>query len=137
MVAWSPDGQWVAYAAVESGLVNPDTAFQAAWDNPAVAGRRIYLMSPGNGAHTPLNGGDAFQDAPLWSEDGATLYYVQRQDQYLVLMAFDLKSSQAQAVAGAFEALPETAGSFGQLDAAALLSRRPAPGATPTPGTCG
>jgi hypothetical protein len=127
----------VAYAAVEAGQVDPDMAYRAAWDNPAVAGRRVYLMSPGNGEHTLLNAGDAFQDAPLWSEDAATLYYVQRQDQYLLLMAFDMRSAQALPVPGAYEVLPETAGSFGQLDLEPLLSRRPAPGATPTPGNCG
>jgi sugar lactone lactonase YvrE len=133
VVDWSPNGQWVAYAAVEAGQVNPDLAYRAAWDNPAVAGRRVYLMNPGNGVHTLLNAGDAFQDAPLWSDDAATLYYVQRQDQYLLLMAFDMSSAQAQPVPGAYEVLPETAGSFGQLDVEPLLSRRPAPGAARAP----
>jgi Tol biopolymer transport system component len=137
MLAWSPDGQWVAYAAVDAGQVNPDTAYQATWDNPAVAGRRIYLMTPGNGRHVRVNDGETFQDAPLWSEDGATLYYVERQGQELVLMAFDVKTGQAQPVPGARQALPEAAGYYGQLDVDALLARRPAPTATPTPGRCG
>lgn len=135
IVAWSPRGDWIAYAAVPADETGPEWADWMSWDNPAVAGRRIYLLDAASGRWHRLNDAQTFQDAPLWSEDGRVLYYVERQGDSLVLMAADPVSGAAQAVPGARQPLPEVAGYYGQTDLDELLEYRPggrlAPGASP------
>ena len=131
IVAWSPRGDWVAYAAVPSEETGSDLADWMSWDNPAIAGRRIYLLDPATGEHYRLNDADAFQDAPLWSDDGAVLYYAERQDDALVLMAAELGTGRSQLVPGATIPLPEVAGYYGQSDLDALLALRPGGQAAP------
>jgi dipeptidyl aminopeptidase/acylaminoacyl peptidase len=131
IVAWSPRGDWVAYAAVPAEETGPELADWMSWDSPAIAGRRIYLLDPATGEHYRLDGGDAFQDAPLWSDDGAVLYYAERQGDELVLMAAELATGRSEPVPGARQPLPEVAGYYGQSNLDALLALRPGGTATP------
>jgi hypothetical protein len=133
IVAWSPRGDVIAYAAVSAVQTDDQLADLMTWDNPAIAGRRIYLLDPDAGKQGRLNTTESFQDAPLWSEDGLTLYYVERQGDNLVVMAADPTTGQAKPVEGARESLPEFVGYYGQSDLDALLALRPGSTVTPTP----
>ncbi|GIK40184.1 MAG: hypothetical protein BroJett011_40170 [Chloroflexota bacterium] len=133
IVAWSPKGNWIAYAAVPASQTSPEWADLMTFDNPAIAGRRIYLLDPTTGQTHRLNTGETFQDAPLWSDDGTVLYYVERQGSHLILMAADPASGQSQAVPGASLALPELVGYYGQSDLDALLALRPGGGLSAAP----
>lgn len=121
IVAWSPKGDWIAYAAVPAQETGAEWADLMTFANPAIAGRRIYLLDPKSGAQRRLNDTDAFQDAPVWSEDGATLYYVQRDDTAIVLMAADPTTGQATPIATSHQPLPDTVGYYGQSDWEQLL----------------
>ena len=113
IVAWSPRGDVVAYAAGSAVQTGEAFADVSTWDNPAIAGRRVYLLDPDAGKHGRLNDSESFQDAPLWSQDGLTLYYVERQGDSLVLMAADPYTGQAKPVEGAQQPLPEHVGYYG------------------------
>jgi Tol biopolymer transport system component len=123
-VAWSPDGSRIAYAAnpAASADLEPSTI---TFDNPGIAARRIYLLDVAIGATRPLNDVDSFQDAPVWNADGSTLYYIQRVDDSLRLMAADSVSGVATAVEGASEPLPDLAGYYGLFDWSSLLQQIP------------
>ncbi|MFZ4660470.1 MAG: TolB family protein, partial [Caldilineaceae bacterium] len=114
IVAWSPRGDWIAYAAVPANETNAELADWGSFDNPAIAGRRIYLLNPDTGETQRLNNADALQDAPIWSEDGATLYYVQRDGAEVVLMAADPATSQATPIEASRQPLPDYIGYYGQ-----------------------
>jgi WD40-like Beta Propeller Repeat len=124
IVAWSPRGDVIAYAAVSAVQTNEQLADLMTWDNPAIAGRRIYLLDPDTGKQGRLNTAESFQDAPVWSQDGLTLYYVERQGNELVVMAADPTTGQAIPVEDAREPLPGLVGYYGQSDLDELLARR-------------
>lgn len=126
IVAWSPKGDWIAYAAVPAQETGAEWADLMTFANPAIAGRRIYLLDPKSGAPHRLNDDDAFQDAPVWSEDGATLYYVQRDDTVIVLMAADPTTGQATPIETSRQPQPDTVGYYGQSDWEQLLQAIPA-----------
>lgn len=132
-VAWSPRDDVIAYAAVPAEQASVELADLMTWDNPAIAGRRIYLLDPTTAQHGRLNSTETFQDAPLWSDDGLTLYYVERQANDLVLMAAEPATGAAAPVPGARLPLPEYVGYYGQFDPADLLAERPV-GNAATPG---
>lgn len=142
IVAWSPQGNLIAYAAVPAGQTGQEWADLMTWDNPAIAGRRIYLLDPATGQSRRLNQVDSFQDAPVWSNDGAVLYYAEQNGEELQLMAADPTSGLADPVEGAAIPLPEVAGYYGQWQYDFLLEQRPggqlplevAPQAQATPG---
>lgn len=139
-VAWSPTGQWLAYAAVDAAQVDPDRAHDSGWDNPGIAGRRVYLLQPDSGLRLRVDAAESFQDGPHWSADGATLTFVERQGDGLALMAYTLATASTAPMPVALQPLPETAGYFGQLPLDALLAfwpieSRPTP--TPPPQRCG
>jgi len=120
IVDWSPRGNLIAYAAVPAA-----DAGQAAWmafENPAIAGRRVYLLDPTTGRHWRLNDIGTFQDAPTWSDDGAILYYVQREPDTMALMAADPVTGQAQVVEGSRRPAPGAVGYYGQSDWDDLLA---------------
>jgi hypothetical protein len=125
IVAWSPRGDLIAYAAVPAGETGRDLSDWMSFENPAIAGRRVYLLNPAGGRHWRLNDADAFQDAPTWSEDGETLYYVQREEDTMALMATDPASGQAQAVEGSRRPAPGAVGYYGQSNWDDLLAYRP------------
>lgn len=130
IVAWSPQGDRIAYAAVEalppSTYVNDDHCCPVTFANPAIDGRRIYLLEPATGKSWRLNSTDAFQDAPVWSEDGSILYYVERHDDTLVLMQSDPATGMAEVVAGSAHPLPDDGiGYYGQSDWHEILAHRP------------
>jgi Tol biopolymer transport system component len=133
IVAWSPRGDVIAYAAVSAVQTNDQLADLITWDNPAIAGRRIYLLDPDTGKQGRLNTTESFQDALVWSEDGLTLYYAERQGNDLIVMAANPTTGQAKPVEGTREPLPEFVGYYGQSDLDGLLARRPDSRATPTP----
>lgn len=114
IVAWSPAGNWIAYAAVTAAATGPEWAGLMTFDNPAINGRRIYLLDPSTGAYARLNDVEAFQDGPLWHEEGQTLYYVQRHDDTLALMVADVETGVGEVVAGTHRSLPEIVGYYGQ-----------------------
>ncbi len=115
-VAWSPPGDWLAYAAVPASLTGPEWADQTTFDNPAIAGRRIYLLDPTTGQSRRLNQSETFQDAPRWSDDGGTLYYVERQGDAIQTMAANPATGQAEAVPGTSQPLDAAMGYYGQFE---------------------
>lgn len=125
IVAWSPKGDLIAYAATPAEETGEEWANLMTFDNPAIAGRRIYLLDPETGQSRRLNNNGSFQDAPAWSEDGTVLYYAQRQGNQLQVMAADPETGQASAAPGAAIPLPEFAGYYGQSDLDALMAQRP------------
>lgn len=135
IVAWSPKGDLIAYAAVSATVTAGDSAHIASFDNPLIAGRRVYVLDPATGQSHRLNQGKTFQDAPLWSDDGSVLYYAERVGSFIQLMAADPTTGQAQAVPGTAIPLPDYVGYYGQSDLEELLARRPGGelAATPAP----
>ena len=124
MVAWSPRSDWIAYAAVLASATGPEWADWMTFSNPAIAGRRIYLLQPATGEQRRLNTIEAFQDAPLWNEDGSLLYYVQQAGSDVVLMAADPVTGEATVVEASRQPLPERAGFYGQGEWDILLNYR-------------
>ncbi len=122
IVAWSPRGDLIAYAAVPAAETGPDLADWMVFENPAIAGRRVYLLDPATGQHWRLNDADAFQDAPTWSNDGAILYYVEREEDTMALMAADPATGQAWMVEGSRQPAPGAVGYYGQSDWDDLLA---------------
>jgi dipeptidyl aminopeptidase/acylaminoacyl peptidase len=125
VVAWSPQGDLIAYAAVPAEETGEEWADLMTFDNPAIAGRRIYLFSPATGETRRLNETEAFQDGPVWSDDGRTLYYAERRNEQLQLMAAEVATGKAEPVVGAVIPLPEFVGYYGQWDQDTLLAQRP------------
>jgi hypothetical protein len=79
------------------------------------------LPLPGDGStcwtrHWRLNDAETFQDAPTWSDDGAILYYVQREGDTIALLAADPATGQAQVVEGSRRPAPGAVGYYGQSD---------------------
>lgn len=111
-VAWSPDGRFLAYAANPAATSNLEPS-TITFDNPGIAARRIYLLDVASGESRPLNEIDSFQDTPVWNADGSELYYIQRVDDTLQLMAADPLTGAATPVEGAVEPLTEPAGYYG------------------------
>ncbi len=131
IVAWSPQGDLIAYAAVPADQTGPEWADWMVFENLAIAGRRVYLLDPATGRHWRLNDTDTFQDASTWSDDGEVLYYVQREGDTMVLMAADPGTGQAQVVEGSRWPAPGAVGYYGQSEWDYLLAYRPeAPRAT-------
>lgn len=125
IIAWSPSGDWIAYAAVPAAETSAELADWGSFDNPAIAGRRIYLLNPATAETQRLNDADALQDAPTWSEDGATLYYVQRDGVEVVLMAADPATGQAATIEASRQPLPDYIGYYGQGEWDKWLAYRP------------
>ena len=115
-VAWSPAGNLIAVAAVESSQTGIDYADYMGWDNPAIAARRIYVVNPQNGAFQPLTLSDVYEDAPLWNLDGSHLYFVQQADANARLMMFDLETTRLEALPGCEIPMPPSAEYYGQVD---------------------
>lgn len=140
VVAWSPRGDLIAYAAVPAEQTGPEWADLMTFDNPAIAGRRLYLLDPATGHYRRLNEVESYQDAPVWSPDGLRLYYVQRNGEALDLMVANPATGQAQPVPDASQPadlkdpLRPTVGYYGQFGREELLAQIPeAPlGATAT-----
>ena len=122
IVAWSPRGDLIAYAAVPAAETGPDLADWMVFENSAIAGRRVYLLDPATGQHRRLNDTDVFQDAPTWSDDGSILYYVEREEDTMALMAADPTTGQAWMVEGSRQPAPGAVGYYGQSDWDDLLA---------------
>jgi hypothetical protein len=125
IVAWSPRGDWIAYAAVSALDSNSGEADYMGFDNPAILKRHVYLFNPKTHGHHRLNQVDAFQDAPAWSNDGAVLYYVQRDGNDMVLMAANPSTGEAQVIEGTRQPAPYAVGYYGQSNWDELLACRP------------
>ncbi len=115
-VAWSPAGNLIAVAAVETSQTGTDYADYMGWDNSAIAARRIYVVNPQNGAFQPLTLSDVYEDAPLWNLDGSRLYFVQQADATARLMMFDLETTRLEALPGCEIPMPPSAEYYGQVD---------------------
>jgi hypothetical protein len=133
IVAWSPRGNWIAYAAIRTSDTSRDLAYWMSFENPAILARRIYLLDWKTGQHWQLNSANTFQDAPTWSADGKTLYYVQREGDAMVLMAADPATGRAQAIPGAQQPVPSGVGYYGQSQWNDLLEYRPEAPHVPVP----
>jgi hypothetical protein len=133
IVAWSPKGDVIAYAALPAAEAKSDLADWMSFENPAIAGRRVYLLDPFSGRYGRLNDADAFQDAPTWSEDGEVLYYVQREGESMILMAGDPVTGRAQPIEESRRPAPEAVGYYGQSDWSDLLAYRPGAPRAPMP----
>jgi Tol biopolymer transport system component len=125
IVAWSPRGDVIAYAALPAAETGSDLADWMSFENPAIAARRVYLLDPATGEHRRLNDAGDFQDAPAWSGDGETLYYVQREGETMVLMAADPATGRAEPVEASRRPAPRAVGYYGQSDWDDLLAYRP------------
>jgi Tol biopolymer transport system component len=123
IVAWSPDGKLIAYAAVPAAETSPETADLTSFENPAIAGRRIYLLNPKTGAHWQLNDTEIFQDAPRWSEDGLTLFFVQRADDTAIVMATNTATGETHPVPDVQQPLADIPSYYGQFEWDALLAQ--------------
>jgi Tol biopolymer transport system component len=132
-LAWSPLGDRIAYAAVAAGQTGPNLADLMSWDSSAILARRIYLLDVQTGAYQRLNQLDAYQDAPRWSADGKTLYYVQMDGDQAQVMAAGPAGGRAEALAGCRAPLPATAGYYGQVDWSSLYAACPQVGGSPAP----
>jgi hypothetical protein len=132
IVAWSPKGDLIAYAAVPAGQTGDEWADLMTFDNPAIAGRRIYLLDPATGEYHRLNDSASYQDAPVWSRDGTKLYYVQHNGDELTLMATTLASGQTEAIPNASQPVDlqdpmwPSVGYYGQFGREELLAFLPA-----------
>ncbi|NJN96875.1 MAG: hypothetical protein HC875_23630 [Anaerolineales bacterium] len=130
-IAWSPKGDVIAYAAVPANQTSPDWADWGVFDNPAIAARRIYLLDPATDKYRRLNEVESYQDAPVWSEDGSTLYYVQRNGDMLEVMAADPATGQTETVPGrsqpvdAPDLMGPLVGYYGQFGREELLADLP------------
>ncbi len=125
IVAWSPRGDLIAYAAVPADQTGTEWADWMVFENQAIAGRRVYLLDPATLEHRPVNQADVFQDAPVWSEDGKILYYVQRDGDTMVLMAADPYTGEADPIEESRRPAPRAVGYYGQSDWSDLLAYRP------------
>jgi hypothetical protein len=83
------------------------------------------LVDPKTQVRHRLNQVDAFQDAPTWSDDGAVLYYVQRDGSDMLLMAANPGTGEAQAIEGSRQPAPHAVGYYGQSNWDDLLAYRP------------
>lgn len=124
IVAWSPRGTWIAYAAVAAADTGSD-AYLMTWQNPAIAKRRIFLLNPATRERIRLNNMDTFQDAPAWSDDGTTLYYVQRDKSDIVLAATNPVTSTVRLVEESRRPAPQVIGYYGQSRWEDVLGYRP------------
>lgn len=129
IVSWSPrspQGDWLAYAAIPAALSHEDAADWLAFENPAIAGRRIHLLNPTIGQHRRLNHQAAYQDAPVWNSDGSALYYVERDGDQLKLRQLNLHTGEDRAMPDAVQPLDwaesprANVGYYGQFDREAL-----------------
>lgn len=125
IVAWSPDRELIAYAAVDAALTGDEFADWMTFDNQAIAGRRIYLLDPQTGESRRLNDDESYQDVPVWSKDGATLYYVARDGDELVLAAADPQTGIGTYIDSSHTPLPEMVGYYGQSDWDTILAYIP------------
>ncbi|MCL4395067.1 MAG: hypothetical protein M1482_09750 [Chloroflexi bacterium] len=132
-LAWSPRGDWIAYAAVTASDSASGEADYMGFDNSAILKRHMYLLDPKTHAHHRLNQVDAFQDAPAWNHDGSTLYYVQRDGDDMVLMAANPATGEAQAIEGSRRPAPHAVGYYGQSNWDDLLAYRPDTPQAPVP----
>jgi len=121
IVAWAPQGDLIAYAAVPAAETSQENADLTTFDNPAIAGRRIYLLDPQTGKHWRLNDAEVFQDAPIWQQDGSVLYYVQRQEDQAVVMSAHVATKQFQQLPAAAQPLSAVEFYYGQFDWKTLL----------------
>ncbi len=124
-VAWSPAGDTIAFTAVEASQTGDEWADWMSWENPAIQARRIYLLDPQAGEYRRLNAAEAYQDAPRWSADGETLYFVQIDGNQAVIMAADPATGEAQPLPSCQEPRPDRAGYYGQVDWAAFYENCP------------
>jgi hypothetical protein len=115
-VAWSPDGSTIAFAAVRAEQTSLDWADWMGWDNPAILARRIYLIYPGSKEYRLLKEADNFQDAPRWSTDSETLYFVQVEGEGVFVMKANRNSGKILPVEGCRAPRPSAAGYYGQVD---------------------
>lgn len=124
-VAWSPAGEPIAVAAVEAGQTGPDFADYMAWDNPAIAARRVYLVDSTTGEYRRLTQSEAYEDAPRWSQDGKQLLFVQANGSQARLMKMELETGLIEAVEGCEAPMPPDAGYYGQVDWSGLYANCP------------
>lgn len=134
-IDWSPDGKWIAVAAVEGSKTGPEYADYMSWDNPAIAARRIYLVDPMTGDFRRLTQSEVYEDAPRWSEDGKQLLFVQAEGSQARLMTANLETGEVDAVQGCVMPMPPSPGYYGQADWAALYDNCPAGKPQPPIGT--
>lgn len=129
IVAWSPTGDVIAYAAVPAERTGEDFFGTMTFENPAITARRIYLLDPETGDYRRLNDHDGYQDMPTWSDDGAVLYYVRRdpESETLVLVAADPETGEAEPIeASRRRARADTrVGWYGQADWDEMLEYAP------------
>ncbi len=129
-LAWSPKGNWIAYAAIAASDAIGDTN-DSSWQNSAIAKRRVWLLNPATRERIRVNNANTFQDAPVWSGDGATLYYVGRDGNDIVLAAGSPITGSVRIIQESRRPSPVVVGYYGQGQWDDVLAYRPdAPRAT-------
>lgn len=115
-VTWSPEGNQVAVAAVDAGMTGREYADFMGWDNPAIAGRRIYLVDPKTGAFHRLTQSASYEDTPRWSQNGKRLFFIQADGSQARLVAMTIENGSIEALQGCEAPMPSIAGYYGQVD---------------------
>jgi len=114
---WSPQGTFIAVAAVESNQTHSGYAGSMDWENPGIAARRIYVVNPVTGDYQPLDPQAlSYQDAPRFSPDGSQLYFVQQDGNQARIMVLDINTTVLNEVEGCETSMPASAGYYGQVD---------------------
>ena len=85
--AFSPDGQWIAFAEVKRSRA---------------ASSIVYVMPAQGGPWTPVAVGDVYNDRPRWAPDGRTLYFLSNRSGSLNVWGQSLDAATARPVRDAF-----------------------------------
>jgi hypothetical protein len=119
IVNWSPNGDWLAYAASSPQAADDGSMTFA---NPAISNRRVYLLNLQTGQHRRLNRVESYQDAPCWGERRDELFYVERHRDRVALMVTNIATGIAKTLTEV--ETPSSVGYYGQADWDDLLQKR-------------
>jgi len=71
---WSPNGKWIAFAAGNAGFLSLNASFGNA------APSSLYLVPAAGGEARAVTDAKSMHEAPEWSRDGTTLFFVSDRD---------------------------------------------------------
>ncbi len=72
--SWSPNGKWIAFAAGNAGFLSLNASFGNA------APSSLYLVPADGGVARAVTDAKSMHEAPEWSRDGSTLFFVSDRD---------------------------------------------------------